>query len=190
MLEPSRLQKCPQSDGSCRLLRRRSCPTLMKGHGFMNEPGEACKTFIPFVYPPPSHTPNPTPRATGVKNISLPAFFFSTVYFSTRPLFCCAAVCVLFVCCSTTGWEHISQFIAQATRAKDPFTKEDCIAKYQQIHAAPAGSQKRIGAPAPVAAPAAAPETARSAPERPARRESKVCAIESKSRAPPIAYCC
>ena len=51
------------------------------------------------------------------------------------------------------GWEHISQFIAQATRAKDPFSKEDCIAKYQQIHAAPAGPQKIV---APSVAAAAA----------------------------------
>lgn len=70
------------------------------------------------------------------------------------------------------GWEHISQFIAQATRAKDPFSKEDCIAKYQQIHAAPAGPQK-IVAPS-VAAAATATTSAKSAPERPSRREPRV----------------
>ncbi len=69
------------------------------------------------------------------------------------------------------GWEHISQFIAQATRAKDPFTKEDCIAKYQQLHAAPAGPQKKVVAPA---VPAAAPPSTKSAPERPSRREPRV----------------
>lgn len=69
------------------------------------------------------------------------------------------------------GWEHISQFIAQATRAKDPFSKEDCIAKYQQIHAAPAGPQKIV---APSVAAAAAPASAKSAPERPSRREPRV----------------
>lgn len=70
-----------------------------------------------------------------------------------------------------SGWEHISQFIAQATRAKDPFSKEDCIAKYQQIHAAPAGPQKIV---APSVAAAAAPASAKSAPERPSRREPRV----------------
>lgn len=68
------------------------------------------------------------------------------------------------------GWEHISQFIAQATRAKEPFSKEDCIAKYQQLHAAPAGPQKVV---TPAVA-AAAPASAKSAPERPSRREPKV----------------
>lgn len=72
--------------------------------------------------------------------------------------------------CRPAGWEHISQFIAQATRAKEPFSKEDCIAKYQQLHAAPAGPQKVV---APAVA-ATAPATAKSAPERPSRREPRV----------------
>lgn len=70
------------------------------------------------------------------------------------------------------GWEHISQFIAQATRAKDPFSKEDCIAKYQQIHAAPAGPQKVVAPAVAASAPAAA--VTKSAPERPSRREPRV----------------
>lgn len=70
------------------------------------------------------------------------------------------------------GWEHISQFIAQSTRARDPFTKEDCIAKYQQLHAAPAGPGKKIGAPVAAVAPPEA--SANPAPDRTARREPRV----------------
>ncbi|CAM9403488.1 unnamed protein product [Ectocarpus sp. 13 AM-2016] len=81
-----------------------------------------------------------------------------------------AKAIVKFPAGSQNRWEHISQFIAQATRAKDPFSKEDCIAKYQQLHAAPAGPQKVV-APA-VAAPSSS-ANARSAPERPSRREPR-----------------
>eukprot|EP00903_Cladosiphon_okamuranus_P019993 g18368.t1 len=87
-----------------------------------------------------------------------------------------AKAIVKFPAGSQNRWEHISQFIAQATRAKDPFSKEDCIAKYQQIHAAPAGPQKIVApsvAAAAAAAAAAAPASAKSAPERPSRREPR-----------------
>ncbi|CAN0244333.1 unnamed protein product, partial [Pylaiella littoralis] len=80
-----------------------------------------------------------------------------------------AKAIVKFPAGSQNRWEHISQFIAQATRAKEPFSKEDCIAKYQQLHAAPAGPQKVV---TPAVA-AAAPASAKSAPERPSRREPK-----------------
>eukprot|EP00752_Nemacystus_decipiens_P004036 g3695.t1 len=81
-----------------------------------------------------------------------------------------AKAIVKFPAGSQNRWEHISQFIAQATRAKDPFSKEDCIAKYQQIHAAPAGPKKVV---APSVAAAAAPATAKPASERPSRREPR-----------------
>lgn len=96
-------------------------------------------------------------------------------------------VLIMLLPCSSrgAGWEHISQFIAQATRAKDPFTKEDCIAKYQQIHAAPAGPSK-IVAPA---VPAAAPPSTKSAPERPSRREPRVREGERKRRDDVVPLC-
>ncbi|CAM9889031.1 unnamed protein product [Ectocarpus sp. 6 AP-2014] len=81
-----------------------------------------------------------------------------------------AKAIVKFPAGSQNRWEHISQFIAQATRAKDPFSKEDCIAKYQQLHAAPAGPQKVV---APAVAAASSSANARSAPERPSRREPR-----------------
>ncbi|CAM9565388.1 unnamed protein product [Ectocarpus sp. 12 AP-2014] len=81
-----------------------------------------------------------------------------------------AKAIVKFPAGSQNRWEHISQFIAQATRAKDPFSKEDCIAKYQQLHAAPAGPQKVV---APAAAAPSSSANARSAPERPSRREPR-----------------
>ncbi|CAN0203973.1 unnamed protein product, partial [Laminaria digitata] len=81
-----------------------------------------------------------------------------------------AKAIVKFPAGSQNRWEHIAQFIAQATRAKEPFSKEDCIAKYQQIHAAPAGPQKVI---TPAAAVPAAASTVTSAPERPSRRQPK-----------------
>lgn len=80
-----------------------------------------------------------------------------------------AKAIVKFPAGSQNRWEHIAQFIAQATRAKEPFSKEDCIAKYQQIHAAPAGPQKVI-TPAAAVPAAATPATA---PERPSRRQPK-----------------
>ncbi|CAM9187553.1 unnamed protein product [Scytosiphon promiscuus] len=82
-----------------------------------------------------------------------------------------AKAIVKFPAGSQNRWEHISQFIAQATRAKDPFSKDDCIAKYQQIHAAPAGPQKIVAPAVAASAPAAA--SAKSAPERPSRREPR-----------------
>lgn len=93
-----------------------------------------------------------------------------------RPKYCWASNSI------PTGWEHIANFISQATRAKDPFNKEECIAKYQQIHAAPAGPQKK-GDVSPATANtggAGATSSANSttAPNsRPERRESRVSCI-------------
>lgn len=98
--------------------------------------------------------------------------FLGGTYISLPLSYTCTSCVQIWYFVFAAGWEHISQFIAQSTRARDPFTKEDCIAKYQQLHAAPAGPGKKIGAP--VAAVAPLESSANPAPDRPARREPRV----------------
>ncbi|CAM9421930.1 unnamed protein product [Discosporangium mesarthrocarpum] len=89
-----------------------------------------------------------------------------------------AKAIVRFPAGSQNRWEHIASFIAQATKAPNPRTKEECIARYQEIHAAPAGPKAAVApSPASLAASAAtnlvAQEQARLVASKPtpARRE-------------------
>ncbi|CAM9238591.1 unnamed protein product [Choristocarpus tenellus] len=87
-----------------------------------------------------------------------------------------AKAIVKFPAGSQNRWEHIASFIAQATKAKNPRTKEECISRYQEVHAAPAGSATKAVAPPPSLAAQAAAGLATQARNKetkitPARRE-------------------